>query len=245
MAALRRACYLGLKANPKKIENVPEFPHLTEAPPRAGFVDESKYRKLVAQIPATELWLRALLAVAYNYGFRKGELLKLRVGQIDLLDRAIRLNPGETKSGKGRLVPLAPDAFLLLQALVVGKTGNDSVFARSDGSPVRDFRDAWATLCKTAGLPGLLFHDLRRSAVRNMIRRGVSQKVAMQISGHETPSVFERYDITDETDLRAAVDKIQAGQKIEQAALGHQTGIMEGADEAARLSSVPVNKLTN
>ena len=66
---------------------------------------------------------------------------------------------------------------MLLHALVTGKKGDDLVFTRNDGSPVRDFRDAWAALAKAAGSPGLLFHDLRRSAVRNMIRRGVSQKV--------------------------------------------------------------------
>jgi len=91
-------------------------------------------------------------------------------------------------------------------------------------------------------MPNLLFHDLRRSAVRNMIRRGVSQKVAMQISGHETPSVFQRYDIVDETDLRIAVEKIAAGAKIEQANFGHSLGIVEPKTSAAVLQ-IPAPKI--
>jgi integrase len=60
-----------------------------------------------------------------------------------------------------------------------------------------DFSKSWATACKAAGCPGRLFHDLRRSAVRDMVRSGVSRTVAKTISGHVTDSVFARYDITD------------------------------------------------
>ena len=58
------------------------------------------------------------------------------------------------------------------------------------------------------GLPGLLFHDLRRSAVRNMKRAGVQDKVAMEISGHKMRAVFDRYNITDEGDIGSAADKL-------------------------------------
>jgi integrase len=66
------------------------------------------------------------------------------------------------------------------------------------------------TLAKKAGMPDLIFHDLRRSAVRNMVRAGVSKHVAKLISGHQTDSVFDRYDITDETDLAEAARKMEA-----------------------------------
>jgi integrase len=83
------------------------------------------------------------------------------------------------------------------------------------GQPFKDFRLAWAAACRAVALPagrasGLTFHDTRRTAVRNLIRAGVDQAVAMKISGHETTSTFRRYNITSEEDLRAAVEKVAA-----------------------------------
>ena len=70
-----------------------------------------------------------------------------------------------------------------------------------------------AALTEEAKLPGLLLHDFRRSAVRNMIPRGVPQKIAREISGHKTDSVFNRYNIVSEADLRDAARRIEAGAK--------------------------------
>jgi integrase len=208
IAALRRAFSLALKG--KRIREIPSFPHLREAAPRSGFIAEPEYRKLKER--ATELWLRALLAIGYHFGFRKGELLNLRVRQVDLLNRTIRLNAGETKSGEGRLVPMTQDVFLLLQACCAGKDADCHVFTRQANKPVRRFSKSWANLCDSAGCPGLIFHDLRRSAVRNMIRRGIPERVAMAISGHKTRSVFDRYNIVSESDLRDAARKIESGR---------------------------------
>lgn len=209
MAALKRGFNLAYRGTPRKVFSVPVFPHLKESAPRQGFVEEPQYHQLVKHAP--ELWLRSLLAVAYTFGFRKGELLAMRCNQVDLAGQTIRLWRGTTKSGEPRLVRMTHEVAVLLTACVQGKGPDDFVFSRNGGTPILDFRGSWDTLCKAAKLDGLLFHDLRRSAVRNMIRRGIGERLAMTISGHKTRSVFDRYNVISESDLAEAARKIEAG----------------------------------
>jgi integrase len=129
----------------------------------------------------------------------------------------VRLEPGETKNDEGRTIPLVPQLYEVLRC---EREIRDQFYPRSpwvfsrSGKQILDFRDAWAAACRTVGMVGLdgkpekLFHDLRRTGVRNLIRSGVSEKVAMMISGHKTRAVLDRYDIVDERDLKAAADKL-------------------------------------
>lgn len=198
----------GTEVDPPKLLRVPRFPEkLREPNPRSGFVTEEQYKTL--QDKCRLGWLHALLAVAYNYGFRKQELLGLRVFQVDLKERTIQLLPGTTKNDMGRTVKMTNEVHKWISECVKDKGSEDAVFTWANGDPVIDFRGSWAKLTKDAGLPNLLIHDLRRSAVRRMIRKGISKHVAKKISGHSTDSVFDRYDITDETDLTDAAMKLE------------------------------------
>ena len=136
--------------------------------------------------------------------------------QVDRTAQVIRLNAGTTKNGKGRVLPygklpelvtVIEEAWKAHEQLKAGDVLSPFVFQR-DGKQVRDFRGTWDTATKAAGFPGKLLHDFRRTAVRNLVRRGVSDKTAMQITGHKTRSVFDRYDIITEQDVADGLGRL-------------------------------------
>ena len=101
----------------------------------------------------------------------------------------------------------------LLSALVHGKSAGDHVFTRSNGKRVCDFRGTWKNACAHAGIPDLLFHDLRRTGARNLRRAGVAEGIIMKIGGWRTRSVFERYAIVSRSDMNDAILKLQESEK--------------------------------
>ena len=219
LSLLRRAFTLGSEHNPPKASMVPRIPMLEENNVRKGLFEHEDYTALLKTLPDE---LRPVVTFAYYTGCRKAEILSMRWSQVDLLEQVVRLEAGTTKNDEPRLIPLAPDLY---EALKMQKSLRDQkypscpwVFFR-DGEQILDFRGGWEEACKAAGLwdeqtkkPTKLFHDLRRTGVRNLVRAGVPEAVAMRISGHKTRAVFDRYNIVSESDLKAAGRKL--GQYI-------------------------------
>lgn len=205
-ALLRVAFNLARKA--RKVQFVPYFPMFTENNARQGFLEDAQYTKLAAACATRGLWLRAMFETAVQFGWRSGELKSMRVRQADIAAKVLRLEPGTTKNREGREAVMPAALAMLVTQCATGKRPDEYLFTR-DGKQVRDFRGSWEEATKEAGVPDLLFHDLRRTAVRNMIRRGIPQHVAMRISGHKTTSVFHRYAIVSSSDLQEAAAKME------------------------------------
>jgi integrase len=213
LAALKRMFNLARQSTPPKVQLAPYIAMLRENNIRTGFLESKQHDSLATETGKVGLWLRAMFETGYTYGWRHQELLALRVREVNLVAGTIRLEPGTTKNSEGREVSMTLPVRALLTQCVHGKGPDDYVFTREDGTPIRDFRGAWARTCDAAKVPNLLFHDLRRTAARNLRRAGVAEGVIMKIGGWKTRSVFERYAIVSQSDIRDAMAKLEAGQQ--------------------------------
>lgn len=240
LAALKRMFNLSRQSTPPKVQSVPYIGMLRENNIRTGFLESKQHDGLAAESGKIGLWLRAMFETGYTYGWRHEGLLALQVRQVNLVSGTIRLEPGTTKNSEGREVSMTLPVRMLLTQCIHGKGTDDYVFTREDGTRVRDFRGAWASACKAARVPGLLFHDLRRTAARNLRRAGVAEGVIMKIGGWKTRSVFERYAIVSQSDIREAMTKLEAGQQHDnaEAALEHNAAQKQFGQALGRIESL-------
>ena len=223
LAALKRMYTLAMQAG--KLLHRPYIPMLAEHNVRTGFFEREQFEAVRRRLPAA---LQSVVTFAYVTGWRiESEVLSLTWRQVDFQAGLVRLDPGTTKNDEGRVWPftLIPE---LKDTLTAQRTTTRALeqrercivpwvfhqvgesFLDRSGRAKHVFRETWRTACRAAGCPGRIPHDFRRTAVRNLVRAGVSEKVAMQLTGHKTRSVFDRYDIVNEADLRAAVEKLSA-----------------------------------
>lgn len=196
-----------------KLLRLPLLDKPKEGRPREGFFERDQYDAVRGRLPDD---LKVAVAIAYTYGWRmQSEVLALERRQLDLEAGTLRLDPGSTKNSEGRIIYLTPESKALLAAQVARVEALQRRLGRivpflfprlgtggRAGQRRGDFRKAWATACRGAGVAGMHRHDFRRTAVRNMVNAGVPERVAMKVTGHKTRAVFDRYHIVSPGDLQ-------------------------------------------
>jgi integrase len=221
LTILKRMFALAMQAG--KLLHRPHIPLLEERNTRKGFFEAEMLHVVLAHLSEP---LRPVIEFAYITGWRiPSEVLTLEWRQVDFKAGEVRLDPETTKNREARVFPMTDDMRSLLevryaehQRLRLKGQMVRWVFFRmvangrkgpKEPRRIRAFNKAWAAACDAAGCPGRIPHDLRRTAVRNMVRRGVPERVAMQLAGHKTRSVFDRYNIVSTGDLRLAAAQLQ------------------------------------
>jgi len=228
LAVLRRAFTLAVENG--KLFARPRVPMLRESNVRTGFFERDQFESVRWNLPEP---LQPVVTFAYITGWRtNSEVLPLQWRQIDFEAGRVVLLVGTTKNLEARTFPLTQElrGLLLAQKVLTEELQRKTkrlipwVFHRN-GARIKVFRRSWLTACKRAGVPGRIPHDFRRTAVRNLVRAGIPERVAMQMTGHKTRSVFERYNIVSEGDLDMAARKLDtAFPKSEQATAGIEMG---------------------
>jgi integrase len=198
----------------------PHIPLLREDNVRTGFFEAHHYG---AQPPAGRASARRDIRLRHGLADRLGSPAA-RMAPGDLDGGEVRLDAGTTKNGEGRVFPFTAELRTLLKAQHaeherLKKAGQMEswVFFRmvaerrrgpKKPQPILSLGKARKSACIKAGCPGRIPHDLRRTAVRNLVRASVPESFSMAPTGHKTPSVFARYNITSPGDLREAVRKL-------------------------------------
>ena len=223
MEKLSRA--LRMAVGDRKLPFMPTFPERlvpVHSNAREGFVEAATFRLVLAKIEEEDADVADFAEWLFLTGMRRSEALRLTWEAFDRQEWTLRLPARSAKTKKPRAFALEGDFLAVIKRrLAVRCTDQSHIFyrravrGRGRGQDAQrlamgDFSKLWRSACKAAGVPGLLLHDLRRSAVRNLIRAGVSQSVAMAISGHATDSMFKRYNVTDAGDLREAALRVTA-----------------------------------
>ncbi|MFI5364360.1 MAG: tyrosine-type recombinase/integrase [Candidatus Binatia bacterium] len=210
---LRRGFNLALED--EKLTRAPKVPRLEESSPRAGFFEPAEFEVATRHLPA---YLQPPMTFAYLTGWRcRSEVLPLPWRNVDFEAETIRLDVGSTKNKDGRVIYMTPELLALLEeqrrtTLALQRETQQLIplVFHHNGRPIVNYYKAWHRACRAAGLSAKIPHDFRRTAVRNMVRAGILEKVAMQMAGHKTRSVFDRYHIVVESDLKEAARKLAA-----------------------------------
>jgi integrase len=234
LAFLRLAFNLARRAGKLKPEMIPYFEMLPENNRRTGFFEQEHYEAVLAQLPD---YLKGVLTMGYWTGMRKSEMLGLKWEQVDLFNRLVFLE--RTKNGEDRTLPLNEELYEMMMGQARMRVESCRFVFHRDGEHIQSFAKAWNTACEKAGHAGKLVHDLRRTGVRNLIRAGVPQSVAMKISGHRDARIFARYNIVDTNDVAEAMRKLSQYEQEKRLARAKKVFDVQPASEPPAEQETP------
>lgn len=170
-----------------------------------------EFEALYKHLPNHAKWI---LATGFYAGMRRGEIVKLTWDKVSLKKREIQLEAKDTKSRRPRIIPICDELYTILKS--IPRNLQDSHVFHYCGRPVRDIRETIRRACKDAGIlygqkvkDGFVYHDLRHSWNTYMRKAGVAESVIMEMSGHTTREMFDRYNTIDTEDREEAVSKFQ------------------------------------
>ncbi len=222
LGCLKRMFRLAFQHTPPKVVRIPHIPMLEENNIRSGFFEHEDFLALRGALPD---YAKVPVTLAYYSGMRMGEVFSLQWSQVNMSDEKLFLKAQDTKTGIPRVLYFPQDLSRVLEAWkqrCEEKWSSCPWICHRGGIQLRSLKHSWRQACVRVGLgkmvedkekgrevwQGRIPHDFRRTAVRNMVRAGIPEKVSMAISGHITRSVFDRYNIVNETDLKAAKTKL-------------------------------------
>jgi len=234
---LRRMMVLGSQHTPPKVGRIPHFARLAELNVREGFFEHDEFLSVRGAAPDH---LKVAMTIAYYTGMRMREIIGvrgLRWEQVMLSEKEGRIQLGatQTKTKQARVIYMTDDFLRVVQK---AKDLRDRDYPKCpyvchlNGQPFNNLRHGWKAACKRVGVVGRTFHDLRRTGVRNLVRAGVPETVAMKISGHLTRSVFDRYNITSEEDLKQAAARLGEYIQRKKVTLTVTPELLEGQQRA-------------
>jgi integrase len=212
--SLRHGFSLMVEARRLSRDDVPSAPHLEEAHPRRGFLEAADFARLRDALPD---YLREPATFLYLTGWRKGAMRSLQWmrdcelrfdADHNIIGGTVTLQPEFSKNRRTYTLPLKGELLECIRRAWQSRTPECAYIFHNGLRPVGDFSKSWTNACRAAGLGNVLVHDMRRSCARNLVRAGVPERVAMQVTGHQTASMFSRYNIVSGADLEQAMERV-------------------------------------
>ncbi len=222
LGCLKRMFRLAYRQTPPKVARIPHIPMLEEHNVRSGFFEHEDFLALRGALPD---YAKVPATLAYYSGMRMGEVFSLKWSQMNFTEGKLFLRAQDTKTDTPRVLYLTGDLYRVLAAWKCRceeQWPSCPWICHRGGIQLQSLKHSWRQACERVGLGkmvedeqkgrkvwmGMIPHDFRRTAIRNMVRAVIPEKVAMAISGHTTRSVFDRYNIVNEADLKAAAGRL-------------------------------------